>query len=355
MKGTGMPITDVDLFTVCEKFLHDGEGATAIRDWLKEKDYDVTREQVYALIARGIDRGLVRLCPTRAMEMERWLVRRYCANDLANPWMQACVLNVQKPAREYLAGNAAELALSLIKDLGSKKESVHVGLGAGFMTECFARHLAQMLALESPRDLPHLVFHALTSGFKPREPSMAPVCFFSHFMALKNLSTSYIGLFSEPLVPIRNYETVKLQLGVKDAFDNKHEIDIAVTSLSSRKDEHGLFMNILQLQKHAREHLERLDWQGDVQWRPYSEKEALTDAHIEDKDMLRAVTLFELEDFARLAQSKDKYVILIAGPCEVPGCNVTKIQALKPLMTQPSLRVFNRLVTDAGTAQELMD
>jgi hypothetical protein len=67
---------------------------------------------------------------------------------------------------------------------------------------------------------------------------------------------------------------------------------------------------------------------------------------------LRAVTLYELEDLVGLAVQKNKHVILIARQCGL--CGRTRADALHPLLTNPSLKVFSSLVMDAATARELL-
>ena len=67
---------------------------------------------------------------------------------------------------------------------------------------------------------------------------------------------------------------------------------------------------------------------------------------------MRAVTLFELEDFVRMADSKNKHVVLIARQCGV--CGRTRAAALRPLLTTPRLRVWSDLVMDEATARDLL-
>jgi hypothetical protein len=86
---------------------------------------------------------------------------------------------------------------------------------------------------------------------------------------------------------------------------------------------------------------------GDVQYQPYSEV-----GPIRVNTGIRAVTLFELSDLVELAASPDKHVLLVAGPCI--RCGRPKGRALRPLLTERSLRVCNHMIIDAGTAQELL-
>ena len=64
-------------------------------------------------------------------------------------------------------------------------------------------------------------------------------------------------------------------------------------------------------------------------------------------DDIRALTLFELDDFRRMTQDEDKDLVLIEGPS--PD-GKTKTAALLPLLTNPRLRFWSRLCLDVGTA-----
>ena len=61
----------------------------------------------------------------------------------------------------------------------------------------------------------------------------------------------------------------------------------------------------------------------------------------------------DLEDLVRIAGQKNKHVILIARQCGM--CERTRAEALRPLLTNPSLKGFSTLVMDAATARELLE
>ena len=67
---------------------------------------------------------------------------------------------------------------------------------------------------------------------------------------------------------------------------------------------------------------------------------------------LRAVTLYELEDLVRIAGQKNKQVILIARQCGM--YERTRAEAVRPLLTNPNVKVLSALVMDAATAKELV-
>jgi hypothetical protein len=89
-------------------------------------------------------------------------------------------------------------------------------------------------------------------------------------------------------------------------------------------------------------------WVGDVLFRPYSEsKPILIDSGI------RAVTLFEISELIEICKKGGRYIVLISGPSSRSATCSTKSDALRPLLSQ-DLRVWTHLVTDAGTAIEVL-
>jgi hypothetical protein len=53
-----------------------------------------------------------------------------------------------------------------------------------------------------------------------------------------------------------------------------------------------------------------------------------------------------------LAAHPDKHVVLVAGPCSV--CKKSRANAILPLLLERSLKVWKTIVTDVGTARELL-
>ena len=331
------------IFFVCERFF-GGDGATSISKWLQAQSYNVNREQVYDLVRKGVKLGYVQLCPPEDMALTRRLqsVFPQAAADIQ-------VLDVEtETAPDHLTMAAAKKVVLLIKELGKQKERVHIGLGAGMTTKHFARDLALRLRSEPEAELPKLVIHALTSGFSPRKPSTAPVAFFSFFEWLKT-NVEYVGMFSEPFVPWNQYDLVKKSPGVREAFEDRDQIDIVVTSLSDERDEHGFFREFLRIgAPEGLDDLKNKEWVGDVQWHPYSDEGPITIA-----TGIRPVTLFELDGLVKLSSTPFKHVMVISGPCA--ECKKDKSRALLPLMIRSDLRVFNHLVTDSATARALLD
>jgi len=67
---------------------------------------------------------------------------------------------------------------------------------------------------------------------------------------------------------------------------------------------------------------------------------------------LRAVTVFELRDLVDLALKPDKEVILMVRQCGI--CGRARTTALRALLSNPSLKVFSRLILDRVTADALL-
>jgi DNA-binding transcriptional regulator LsrR (DeoR family) len=336
---------DSIIFAICSRFLTHGKAsATAVAGWAQKElgRDDITRERVYPLIQEGMRRGFLVLRPPRNELLAQRIADRYKAR-LGN----VRVLDVQGPGTlEHVASAGAELTLSLIKELGSGKDSVHVGLGSGNTLMKVARQLGRLLKSED--DLPDLVFHALTSGFSVREPMSAPVAMFSNFNEVAT-NVGYVGLFAEAVVRTGHYEEVLKLPGVSESFEEKDKIDIIITSHASANDESGqLYRFMKQFAPAGFDALQSAGWIGDVLFRPYSEsKPILVDSGI------RAVTLFEISELIEICRKKHKYVVLISGPSSRSVSIRTRSDALRPLLSQ-DLRVWTHLVTDTGTAREVL-
>jgi hypothetical protein len=67
------------------------------------------------------------------------------------------------------------------------------------------------------------------------------------------------------------------------------------------------------------------------------------------------VSLVEIPDLVEIAAdpSGNRHVFLVVGPCS--DCGRRRTDALKPLLVNRSLRVFNHLVTDVTTARQVLD
>lgn len=346
-------LPDEYVYFVCERFFN-GESVSKIAEWLESEGFRRTREAIYPIIRRGRTLGFLDLQAPPTHQLEDEIRRQF---DWAPSHTR--VLNVElQYAQEQLTQAAAKHVLRTVKEFKqrpkeTRKDVVHIGLGAGGTTERFARNFSLLLRRESRETLPNLQFHAISSGFLPTRPASAPVSFFSYFMDL-DLDISYVGLFSEPAIDVSQFEALKKSPGVDEAFELAKNIDIVVTSLSAADDPHSLFVEFMK--KAHREQIDALleqDLVGDVQWQPYT-----SEAPIPWTTGQRPVTLFEIEDFVRMSWERDKHVVLICGPCPRSAClkqNRTKARALRPLLEKEELRVCNHLFTDKTTATHLLN
>jgi hypothetical protein len=341
-------LEDVHLIQVCDSFLQGNRKVEVIADELNARfgregtPYRVTREQIYPLLREARDRGFFEL---RA-PLEGRLHQRVADVFGFSPAHIDVVAARNAIANDLVASQAARVCLRIIKALAliKKDGKVHVGLGAGATTLSVAQHLAAKLRAEESR--PQVVLHALTSGFHVDKPQTAPVAFFGLFRELQE-QIGYVGLFAPSVVKAADYPKAKTQPGVKEGFDRKGEVDVVITSLASRNDPDGELNRFLRDDARGLRLLEKHGWVGDVQYRPYS-----ASGPIQQHTPTRAVTLFEVGELVKLAQQKNKHVILAAGPCG--KCGRTREDALLPLMTNKHLKLWTHLVLDLGTAEQLV-
>jgi DNA-binding transcriptional regulator LsrR (DeoR family) len=339
-------VRDLDasiLLRTCELFFKSKLATQQISDDVQAElkrlhsDFEMSREKVYELIREARRRGFFQIMPPLEAVLRESLRERFRKGNFHV---------VHMTELDQLATAAAQVVAELIARLHREgRDEVHVGLGAGMTSMLVARHLA--IRLRAAERLPKLVFHALTSGFHVTQPHTAPVSFFGFFEAVPT-EISYVGLFAAAFVPRRAYASLRKSPGVKESFDRASQIDIVLTSIGSPSHGHGDFYRFMEIgSPKGMAALKAAHWIGDVQYRPYSAKGPL----LVDTEV-RAVTLFEIRDLVALADKPDKHVVLVAGPCSV--CRQPRADAVRPLLIEPSLRVWKTIVTDVVTARELL-
>lgn len=338
-------VRDLDptlLLRTCELFFERKLTTQSISDEVAadlrrlHPDFEMSREKVYELIREARRRDLFQIVPPLEFKLRDRLEGLY-----GEGFHVAHITEL-----DHLAVSAADVVAKLIGRLHREgRDEVHVGLGAGQTSRLVARHLA--VQLRATERLPKLVFHALTSGFHVTEPHTAPVSFFGFFEAVPT-ETSYVGLFAPAFASTREWPQMRDRVGVKESFEKAAAIDIVLTSLGSPSHGHGDFYDFMRIgSRRGLDALRRAGWIGDVQYRPYSATgPILIDAQV------RAVTLFELEDLVALAARPDKHVVLVAGPCSV--CRQSRADAIRPLLLERGLKVWKTIVTDVGTARDLL-
>ena len=159
---------------------------------------------------------------------------------------------------------------------------------------------------------------------------------------------SKLGLFAQTLVPAGQFKALCSHTGFKQAFAAKKDIDLVVTGMGDFSDPHDLLPLFMKDSGLDLKLLRRRGRVGNMQYRPFTAEGPVR----EEPQDLRAVTVFELKDLVDLAVKPDKEVILMARQCGV--CARAHAAALNALLSNPSLKVFSRLVLDAATARELL-
>jgi DNA-binding transcriptional regulator LsrR (DeoR family) len=344
-------LADDVLFSVSKAFL-DGGKVKDIADEANSRfalEVPLTRQSVYKALADARDRGFFRLIVPLEKKLAAQIEDKFgCRKGHVH-----VVSTLRQEDSEYVAAAAAELALELIREIGREKAQdaanpadvrVGLGLGPGRATLDFSRNLSTLLNAEI--DFPLLNLIAISSGCPTSAPECSSVSFFNLFP--KRLVDERVGLFAQALVTQRQFDQMRTRGGVGEAFKAKEQIDIIVNSMGEVDDEHDLLMAFLVQEKADLKQLKRRGWIANVQYRPYS----ATGPIEEGPDDLRAVTLFELREFAAWSQRRGKHVILIARQCAL--CGRTRAPGLLPLLTVPGLRVFDHLVLDVATARELI-
>ena len=340
---------DALVFRVAQLFLGErGEGRSpsAIAEQVTREFHRqpaLTREAIYPLIAEAVRRGFLKLVPPVDQQLAERLSAKY-------PSLATSTLRVVQTAGPHdnakVAAVAAELALDHLAEIVKAKKSplVGIGLGPGRATLDFCRTFASLLA-GYPEPV-KLKLVAISAGCPANVPEYASISFFNLFPP--HVVDSKVGLFAETLVPLAAFEAIKERAGVSEAFAARESIDLIVTSMGDVRDKHDLLSMFLRQSAEHEGRLQAGGWVGTVQYRPYTLKGPVQ----EKPNDLRAVTLFELDDLVRIAGQKNKHVILIARQCGM--CERTRAEALRPLLTNPGLKVFSTLVLDAATARELL-
>jgi len=345
------------VFAVCQRFLQRAAQskkgvATAIaREMASEFGAShLNRERVYALVWEGVRRGMVFFRPPRGRALAQRIIDIYALEKHVRDHEQIEIVNVRgKEAFAAVCDVGADLVLELIKHLRDQgRDVVHLGLGSGASAMNVAKRLSRLLRSEP--ECPRLVVHAISAGgFAVDTPNRdSPLTYFGFFEDILP-EVEFVGLFGPTVVAQENYEQLKQTVGMRESFEKRHQIDIIVTSLARRRDQHGLLQRFLKTVAAEEELrlLEEADWVGEIQFRPFSRTSPIVTDH-----GVRAVTLFEIAELVELARQPGKYVVLLSAPCL--ECSRTRAEALQYLLREPQLRAWTHLVTDVRTAMELI-
>lgn len=318
--------------------------------------YEFTREQIYPVLREAFLRGFLQYSPPIEEEMKRWLANwTGCPNDCFR------VVNAIDPAtaRDQVCAAAAELLIDLIREAGEQPAiasdgRIHIGIPAGYTSMMTCRHLAARLRAAS--DVPDLVFHSLTTGWKIDRPQEDPTALCGLFLDLP-VNVNWVGLFSEPVVRtgLRSdamFQKVLDKPGVSEPRRLRDDISIVLTAHGNAE---GSYLEELvrELEPKAVDQLRKQGWIGDVCFSPFNEH-----GPIESGVSVRAVTLFNLSELQQLASQDGRSVVLVSAPTVVPDSDQTsapRSQSLLPLLQQrETLRCWTHVVTDASTVREVI-
>ncbi len=332
-------------FRACDLFFREKKKVSEIAATLnKEFNRDYKREAIYPMLAKARDLELVRMVPPMHEEVAKGLADQFGLDPKA---IDVVGLEGEISA-EYVSAKAAEVVLSLIEEmLPNRRRPIGLGLGPGRATLDVARYLGELMRSDPMLPDRCLKLHAITAGGPVDHPEFAPNSFFHLFP--RRLVAGCVGLFAETLVPCGDYERVVSAAGISEAFDMKDDIDIVVSSRGDFAEKHTLFWLSMKKEGVAIDDLRDRGWVGDVQYRPYS----ATGPVEEDENDLRAVTLFELEDFVDMATRRGKHMVLVARSCSL--CHNPQAEALRPLLEVPRLKVWSRIIMDAAVATTLLN
>ena len=304
----------------------------------------LTREAIYPMISEAIRRDFLRLVPPVNQQLAERVRAKY-------PNLKGATLSVVQTAGRHdnakVATVAAELALDHVKQISkaTNDPNISVGLGPGRATLDFCRTFSRLLA-GYPEPL-KLRLVAISAGCPANASEYSSISFFNLFPQ-RLVEGRTVGLFAETLVPQDAFDRIKDQPGVKEAFGERESINLVVTSMGDVHDEHDLLMMFLEQSPPGKGRPRTEKWRGNVQYRPYT---ADGPVHETGKE-LRAVTIFELQHLVEAANQKNRHVILMARQCGI--CGRSRAEALRPLLTNPHLKVFSTLVMDAATARDLL-
>ena len=337
---------------ICELFFADRKAQKIADDVNKEfqlkAPHDWNRQNVYAALARAKEEGWVEFRPPGDRDLEERLAKRF----KLKPKAVHVVATPRPEDNELVALSAARIALERIRKLHEEGlERVGLGLGVGRACLDFSRHLSSLIRTDPDRARIQLTLHAISAGCPAEKPNYSPTSFFNLFDKL-NVEKA-VGLFCQTMCRVGEFERVTEQSGFKAALGNRDAINIVVNSMGCPDDPHDLLsQSLVQEGEAVDEWKKRLSVAGNVQYRPFTAQGPVKEGDQE----LRAVTLFELDDFVTWSKQEDKCLILISRQCGVCKGEGTRARAkaLYPLLTQPNLRVFKELVVDEVIAAEAL-
>jgi hypothetical protein len=246
---------------------------------------------------------------------------------------------------------AARIWQDLQEFLKSDRPQIGVAIGSGRSVMSVCRHLFQEVD-RGRHSLPdnalgriHLYPMAAAIDID-RAFENVPSLFLNSFIKKQGLAVLAPNIHVTPHATFRNQKLTWL----------KKQIDLVITSVADFQHRHSSLPSYLD-KLGAR--VDELPAVGDVQFRLFSDVGFVTEARmvrgISSRPIPTPSTLCELDDLVELAKTPKKSVFMVTGPCAVPQCGTLKHKALLPLIRNPEMRLFNRLIIDSATADGVLN
>ncbi len=330
MRVTSLLDDEVFLHRVAQMLVREGKSVQQIKSALSSEYSDLTPQMIYRAISVLGEKGVVSYNPKRESDLEEALAEKFKIARSA--------VHVVKFAQDVPL-EAARIAKDILskewRDRGRRPSApIGLGLGPGRTTAQMTSELGRLLTSTSKV---RLKLFALAGGAPADHPEMSPISFFSEIP--EAIVLGRVGLFAPNLVEVGHFENLKTSPGVKEAFTQKKEVFLSVTSMGDAADERDLLSRFLLAQSaEALSGISRKGYVGNIQYRPYSKGEPI----VEEEDDFRAVTLFEIDEMVELASRRDHHIILMV-------LNKSR-ESIQPLLANEELRAFSEIVIDGVTA-----
>jgi len=326
------------------------------RSW-PDKQPPATRERCYDLVREAKRRGMFAILPPTDFHQSQRLLREFCSKDVARRSIK--VVDARHDALVHVATGAAELLRSLVRKHAARRapSEVHLGLGVGNSVLHVIEALAGLLRTMS--DCPRFVVHAcIPSGLmkrtgQPGGAGQATTAMMAEQLRSAVGQAELIELDWAAWVPADAYKKTREEIASHRAFQQREAIDIIVVAPAPAQP-HSVLCDFIRndlppsVGEVTRDELSAGAYVADVMCQPFSESGPLC-----LNRGMRALTLFELDELVAFAAQPNKDVVLLGGPCS--SCGGTRTAALRPLIANEALRIWNHLVVDSKTAAELLD
>ena len=306
----------------------------AIQD---EYGIGMSREEPNLFVADAAARGWIRYRAAGHDSLRHALRDRFAA--------LGDVEVVHTSAYSDVAEQGASTLLGMLAQLRRERyDEVHIGLAGGHAVRVLAQRLAERL-MQPQSYLPkRIIFHAMGAGLNMREPSTGPNSLLTLFETERHTDVErrFVGLHAPALVRTADLLRLRQLEGIRDAYEDRAELDIVVTSASAWDDPHGLFREYMANSQRSFDALESASCIGDMLWQPLG-----PDGPIATETEIRAMTLAELTELSDLIAG-GKRVLLVLGPCS--KCNRPKGELLEAILRMEPCLITD-LVVDSRSAR----